>query len=816
MNRILALPVLIFWFIFISTAQSAPIHDAVIKGDTTKVSSLLKANQSVSNTCDKSGATPLHYASSSGRIDLIKLLIGKGANIDARKPDGVAPLHIAASAGRLEAVQFLIDSKADVNAVDLAGRTPLSISMEKQNVDVIKILLSHSAKCGKPSSVANASASVVFPKSHVPSKTLFHANLLQSPMDIRLALTILQGLVNREQPRIYITQDPGWHTPDLIPKWMDGLRSRGYLFVDVEKPLDLVTFFRRNVKGAVLYESDIEANTAALHKLNAITLYCSLNDAIPVTPELNTKLKLPVLLDTRGLLNSPKEAYEWAYRELWPRANHNLLAHTCPTHIVLRDYLVENRIMPFWISKDMDASDEALCMRFLDEAKPNTPVMGCWGGYGEIPTGRIDEGSLERIVCERGKFMVVTDGCFNLSIHSGLSYKHTKTERPARYPVYDSSKIYLCFNYTDGDNLQWIQQIFCGATWWGNPRRGQIPTSWTVNPSSADLIPDVLEYLESTQSPNDEIVCSTQGVGIISAPIYAKRCSNPETVCNEYLALTRQAMVKTGMSMIHLGDTSGVPWTQSNFDAFASGIPELTGILAEYNVISGVTAENATFMAAGRVPTVRVLCAPFSDQSGDKLAAAIRNAAPKQRPAFMHVSLINWFNNPSVVIDALGKLGYEYVPVTPSDFFYLMTMPISTKLWYDFTDSAEGWGNANDIGDMEVKDGVVTGTATGGDPYLIRGNMRVNAEGVSKVVVRVKAGAGGGGVKFYFVTDSSPVWDEAKSARTENVGADGNWHEYTLPIGQNQNWKGIVTGIRINPTCLKANIPFSVDYIRGE
>ena len=461
--------------IWISPAFAGSIHDAAGSGNQARVASLLAKNPSQVYAKDDEGATPLHYATANAHTSIVKFLLDHHANANAARNGGITPLHIAATIPNPEITELLIHGKANLNTADEIGRTPLSIAMEKQNVDVAKSLLSHNAACGKPSSIEDAPASIVFPKSHAPSKTLIHINLLNTPMETRLALTILQGLVNREQPRIYITQDPGWHTPALIPKWMDGMKDRKYAFIDVEKPLDLFTIFRRNLKGCVLYESDIDKHIPALHKLNALTLFCSLSDAIPVTPELNAKLKLPVLLDARGGLNTPREAYEWAYRELWPQANHNLLAFTCPSHIVLRDYLVENRVMPFWISKDMDKSDEALCMRFMDEAAPNSPVMGCWGGYGEKPAGRIDEPTLQRMTSERGKFMVVSDGCFDLSVHSGLTFNMPKSNKPNSFPVYDWRKVYICLNFTDGDNLQYIQQVFCSDTWWGNPARGRVP-----------------------------------------------------------------------------------------------------------------------------------------------------------------------------------------------------------------------------------------------------------------------------------------------------------------------------------------------------
>jgi len=518
--------------------------------------------------------------------------------------------------------------------------------------------------------------SLAFPKSPPPAKALYRVDLMKSDEHTRLALTVLQGLVNRREPRIYIIQDPSWHTAEVIPKWIDGLKAKGYAFTEVPDPLNLFSRFRSCVKGAALYESNLADKPETLHKLNALTLYCAINDAVPVTEELNARLKLPILFDARGKLNAASEAYGWAYRELWPRANHKVLALTCPSHIVLRDYLVANKIMPFWISQEMGKTDEDLCWRFLNEAEPNSPVMGCWGGYGEKPAGRVGEPELQRMTSEQGKFIVVTDGCFNLSMHSGLDFHQPRKRSSARKLTLDPRKVYVCLNFTDGDNLQYIQQYFRTKQWWEDPNRGKIPLSWSIGPSAAELIPDVLEYLQRTSTPNDELVCSTAGIGLMVPSLYGKSLHDNGETYAQYLRLTGEAMQVAGLTSIHLGNTSGVPLDKADMDIWAAKLPDLKGIIADYGPAPGVTPENAAFMLSSGVPVVRALTAPGNsapnEKSAQALADAIISVTPAKRPAFMHVCLINWFNSPTVAVEAMKKVGPDYVPVLPSELFALM------------------------------------------------------------------------------------------------------------------------------------------------
>lgn len=92
-----------------------------------------------------SGKTPLQIASQTGQIDVMQLLLDKGASVNKRGVGGAkTPLMFATEAGQVEAVRLLIDNKAGVNIddvptgvgwlVSLVGvkaNTPLSIAKSR-------------------------------------------------------------------------------------------------------------------------------------------------------------------------------------------------------------------------------------------------------------------------------------------------------------------------------------------------------------------------------------------------------------------------------------------------------------------------------------------------------------------------------------------------------------------------------------------------------------------------------------------------------------------------------------------------------------
>jgi ankyrin repeat protein len=86
-----------------------------------------------------------HRAAACGHVEIIKLFIKYGVNINYKGGDGYTPLHCAAINNQASMVEFLIKAGAEINAQNDLAQTPLFCAVNAENIEAIKILLQYGA-----------------------------------------------------------------------------------------------------------------------------------------------------------------------------------------------------------------------------------------------------------------------------------------------------------------------------------------------------------------------------------------------------------------------------------------------------------------------------------------------------------------------------------------------------------------------------------------------------------------------------------------------------------------------------------------------
>jgi ankyrin repeat protein len=137
----------------------APLHYAVDGGQFPVFQMLIEHNADI-DIRTNFGKSPLHLAASSHvkgdhHIDIMQLLLDRGADPNARDSDDSTPLHHSSwwekgwgyvrRQGTVEGTRLLLKHGAIIDAEDNEGRTSLQLALEHGRHDIAACLLEHGA-----------------------------------------------------------------------------------------------------------------------------------------------------------------------------------------------------------------------------------------------------------------------------------------------------------------------------------------------------------------------------------------------------------------------------------------------------------------------------------------------------------------------------------------------------------------------------------------------------------------------------------------------------------------------------------------------
>lgn len=130
--------------------KSTPLMAAALYGKKETVEDLLSLGADI-NLENMLCLSAVHLATYNKQTEMVRLLLGKGARVNPENPSSgwcypmSTPLQTAASNGDLELVKLLLLSGADIDAAGYCGYTPLLLAANEGQANVVEYLLKRGA-----------------------------------------------------------------------------------------------------------------------------------------------------------------------------------------------------------------------------------------------------------------------------------------------------------------------------------------------------------------------------------------------------------------------------------------------------------------------------------------------------------------------------------------------------------------------------------------------------------------------------------------------------------------------------------------------
>lgn len=129
-----------------------PLYTAAQLGNVDIIKMLIDHGANIEARLMQNGRTPLYEATSEGHMKAVELLLQEGANIECKCEDGLTPLLEASRRGHEAVVQLLLQQGANTEVRTEEGHTSLSQAVKEGHIAVVRTLLKHGADVETPNS----------------------------------------------------------------------------------------------------------------------------------------------------------------------------------------------------------------------------------------------------------------------------------------------------------------------------------------------------------------------------------------------------------------------------------------------------------------------------------------------------------------------------------------------------------------------------------------------------------------------------------------------------------------------------------------
>lgn len=390
--------------------------------------------------------------------------------------------------------------------------------------------------------------------------TVVNASALSTPQ--RHAVIALQGLVARKNPQIFIN-----FGNEANRYALNELQNAGHKLVyddESGKPWNfntLVAKFKSYVadNGYILY-----ATTEDHGQLNTATNLATLNGWLPVSAELEQAV-VELGFEKRADISGDDIDVRYLkkfYKENKDKFRNDSLVHMYYYAQGMRDFAIQQNIFVMYVD-DSDYEGRVFRDSVMRELKPSSIIFG-WCQY---------EVKFTESISRFGHHVVPSDHSWNLTVLSSFDATDEKFDAPFEGKAeLDPNKHYVAIVYSDGDNLQWIQNGFREFHTWQSYGL-DTPVSWTFAPIAAE-ISDVDIKRTLANSDNATFITGPSGGG------YARVTKMNSEELEAFSDYTASVMLESGLGIMTLLDEI----EDSSFDR---NMQKRLGYFSRYDNIRG-------------------------------------------------------------------------------------------------------------------------------------------------------------------------------------------------------------------------------------
>ncbi len=395
--------------------------------------------------------------------------------------------------------------------------------------------------------------------------------------DVAKFVSSLQGVVNRERPRLavrFLNGDSATGPVQLDDYWLGVMRQDWLKDRVVENEADLgrlIQRFRGDCVGVVLWDPKVLATS------NVAATICGVESWLPVRagstfetllrqywPDYPVKLSLVDRFDGHESGSVKCDAYLWAKRTYLDtgRCHPTLMAYFIDAYtqvpdqpgfnyhdlanatLANHDYYIAQRAFFFdlgvWADepsvddpKQAPGTDRKTLMTLLKAQYERNGGSGFTTVGGFIPwnlkyTNSGPAGGKHDPVATEWEYAAILSAhnaimdadaiglsCMtNASAWRFFPMQPRYKQNPKPEPQKLEEKIYVLIYMGDYDSAAWLSRHI--PLVWDDPDRGSLPIAWAFNPNLCDRAPYVFDYVYRTKSKNDWFIGGDSGAGYLN------------------------------------------------------------------------------------------------------------------------------------------------------------------------------------------------------------------------------------------------------------------------------------------------------------